>query len=189
MKHFYQNIEGWFNFQGIYKGQVQIAKDNAHFVEVGAWLGKSTSFMAVEIINSGKNIRFDVVDTWKGSTEHWKHPVIQKYGSAFPVFQNNIKPVQDKCHTIQKPSIEASKLYEDESLDFVFIDAAHDYENVKNDIQSWLPKIKIGGTLAGHDFHFQGVRRAVKELLKHFDIYRNSWIFTKYHVSPQAPLV
>ena len=38
--------------------------DNAHFVEVGTWQGNSAAYMAVEILNSGKNIQFDVYDIW-----------------------------------------------------------------------------------------------------------------------------
>ena len=53
---------------------------------------------------------------------------------------------------IQKESVEAAKEVEDESLDFVYIDAAHDYENVKADIEAWWPKVRKGGILAGHDY-------------------------------------
>ena len=68
-------------------------------------------------------------------------------------------------------SIEASKLYEDNSLDFVFIDASHEYEDVKADILSWLPKVKIGGILAGHDYNtFEGVNRAVDEIFNINDL-------------------
>ena len=42
----------------------------AHFVEIGSYKGRSSSYMAVEIVNSGKSITFDCVDTWKGSEEH-----------------------------------------------------------------------------------------------------------------------
>ena len=44
--------------------------DNSHFVEIGSWKGRSASYMAVEIFNSRKNIKFDCVDTWCGSVEH-----------------------------------------------------------------------------------------------------------------------
>ena len=43
-------------------------------------------------------------------------------------------------------------LYDEESLDFVFIDAAHDMRNVLADVASWTPKIKKGGIMAGHDY-------------------------------------
>ena len=62
--HFYQSIEGFFSFKELYKEQVLKASDNAHFVEVGVYLGRSASYMAVEIANSGKDIKFDCVDTW-----------------------------------------------------------------------------------------------------------------------------
>ena len=53
----------------------------------------------------------------------------------------------------------------DASLDFVFIDAEHTYDAVKQDIAAWEPKIKPGGWVMGHDYcdKFPGVRQAVQE--------------------------
>lgn len=73
---------------------------------------------------------------------------------------------------IKKPSVEAAKDVPDGSLDFVYIDAAHDYENVKLDINAWTPKVKIGGIVAGDDFYDfpsgkGGVMRAVTEYTSH----------------------
>jgi predicted O-methyltransferase YrrM len=61
---------------------------------------------------------------------------------------------------------EASKQVEDHSLDFVFIDADHSYEAVKDDIACWAPKVRAGGWVGGHDYHprkFPGVVKAVDE--------------------------
>lgn len=58
----------------------------------------------------------------------------------------------------------AAQDVEDESLDFVFIDADHTYEGVSADIDAWLPKVR--GMILGHDYHpetFPGVVRAVNE--------------------------
>lgn len=41
---------------------------------------------------------------------------------------------------------------QDESLDFAYIDARHDYSSVREDIRDWWPKVKPGGLLAGHDY-------------------------------------
>ena len=90
MEHFYSNIHGWsdgidqlyqqmvaavpvpqlqFNGQGFAPMEAR----TYHFVEVGSWKGRSAAFMAVEIINSGKNIKFDCVDTWEGSDNESSH--------------------------------------------------------------------------------------------------------------------
>lgn len=74
-------------------------------------------------------------------------------------------------------SIEAARRVDDGSLDMVFIDADHSYEGVKRDIAAWLPKVKRGGWLGGHDyrntdprFDFSGVDKAVEELALNFGL-------------------
>ena len=65
---------------------------------------------------------------------------------------------------IQKMSHEAAKQIEDESLDFAYIDGNHECGFVMLDIISWMPKVKIGGILGGHDFNIKGVKGAVREM-------------------------
>lgn len=182
MQHFYQNIQGWFDFQEVYSSQIKIAKDNFHFVEVGAWLGASTAFMAVEIINSGKKIKFDVVDTWKGSINELDaaHKLATET-DIFEIFKNNLLPVINSINPIRLDSIEASELYKDESLDFVFVDASQLYQFVSADIKAWYPKVKKNGYIGGHDYRcgWPGVDTAVDELFKDVKHVGNSWIIEK----------
>jgi len=49
------------------------------------------------------------------------------------------------------------------SFDLVFVDADHSYDAVKRDIWAWKPKIKKGGILCGHDYHWDTVKKAVNE--------------------------
>ena len=68
IEHFWRDPmfeEGYFTYPNLYHNMVKMFPTNSHFVEVGVWKGRSAAFMAVEINNSGKNIRFDCVDTWK----------------------------------------------------------------------------------------------------------------------------
>jgi len=60
-------------------------------------------------------------------------------------------------------SEEAAGRVGDRELDFAYIDAAHDYESVKQDLALWFPKVRPGGILAGHDYPEPGVRAAVDE--------------------------
>jgi hypothetical protein len=165
--HFYKTIDGWFTFPNLYKTVVENSSDNSHFVEVGTWLGQSAAYMAVEISNSNKNIKFDCVDTWQGSDEHRDFKEIID-NSLYEKFLKNIEPVKEFINPIRMESLKAAELYENETLDFVFIDASHDYENVLKDIYAWFPKLKKGKILAGHDYdpHWHGVIKAVNEFLQ-----------------------
>lgn len=70
---------------------------------------------------------------------------------------------------------EVSSWLADGSIDFVFIDGAHDYESVKQDISDWVPKIRKGGIVSGHDYYESksgklGVKRAVDEYVQEHDL-------------------
>lgn len=76
----------------------------------------------------------------------------------------------DRSEIRRTTSIEGAAELPDASLDFVYIDARHDYESVKEDLETWFPKVRPGGIFAGHDYadgpfpqgEF-GVKRAVDE--------------------------
>jgi hypothetical protein len=178
MDHIYtqeQFGENWFTYSEFYQFIVNKFSSNSHFVEVGCWKGKSSSFMAVEIINSNKNIKFDCIDLW-GGDQHTGKEIIVGDNSLYELFLNNMDPVNNYYKSFKLSSEEGSKLYKDNSLDFVFIDADHSYKNLKNDILCWLPKIKKGGIISGHDYipheenAFPDVIKAVQEIFKIEDI-------------------
>lgn len=166
---FYKTIQGWFSDDAvsIYKSQIENAKDGDSFVEVGAWLGRSTAFMATNILKSGKNIKFDVVDTW--DDEHYKvHlDIYHDSNNAYDVFMKNMinGNIARLVNPIKAQSVKAAANYENESLDFVFIDGSHDYIDVKNDILAWLPKIKNGAVIAGSCLDWESVKQAVGDTL------------------------
>jgi predicted O-methyltransferase YrrM len=184
MEHFYQKVdsENWFGYDDLYSLIVNKFDTGSHFVEVGAWKGMSACYMAVEIINSGKNIRFDCVDTWDyvdTSNEIDK----SQFDELFNIFSKNIEPVKNNINIVKSLSWDGALNYDDNSLDFVFIDAGHDYESVKKDLNAWFPKVKNGGIIAGHDYHYNcGVFPAVNEFFKDKgDIkqMRACWIYEK----------
>jgi predicted O-methyltransferase YrrM len=164
MEHFYNTIDGWFNYISIYSYVIDNVEDNDHLVEVGAWKGKSTSFLAVGLANSGKKVKFDVVDTWAGSLEHQDNELV-KADALYEHFLDNMKPVEGYYNPRRMTSLEAAATYEDNSLDFVLVDGSHEYNQVHKDISQWLKKVKSGGMIAGDDYDWPGVEQAVRELL------------------------
>lgn len=152
-KHIYKQIDGWFSFPKLYAEMVRRFPDGSLFVEVGTYFGCSFSYLVVEVINSGKNIHCVAVDAcpWDGVEDN---------------FNKNMKPFEGHFSTkFGGDSFDRIKEFEDNSIDFAFIDANHTYEFVSRDIAAILPKMKKGGILAGHDFNLchPGVMQAVNE--------------------------
>jgi len=159
----YKEIHGWFNAPFLYDRIVNTVKDNSHIVEVGAWKGKSAYYMCQQIKKSGKKIKFDVVDTWIGTLHEKRHardPDVVA-GTLMEAFLKNMKPWEGMYTPIRATSVEAAALFEDDSLDAVFVDGDHTYPAVKADIEAWLPKLKKGGILCGDDYNYHEVRNAV----------------------------
>lgn len=160
MEHYYQDIQGWFNFSGLYRRMVQEMPEGAHFAEIGCWKGRSAAFLAVEMINADKGQMLHCIDHWKGSEEHEQVPT-----NLFNQFINNVKPVMRCVGITRADSVRAAKNFADDYFHFVFIDAGHDYDSVIADINAWLPKVKKGGVIAGDDYPMKGVSQAVNELI------------------------
>jgi len=173
MEHFYQNIQGWFNYHKLYSFIIKELPYNSHMIEIGAWKGASTAYLTVEIINSEKNIKLDVVDTWKGSDDpsrgNYINDLRDNNGDMLIAFIKNMEPVKHLINPIHLDSVEAAKLYDDKSLDFVFIDGNHDKYYVEADINAYLPKIKNSGWIGGHDYNhpaLPGVTEVVNNVFK-----------------------
>jgi predicted O-methyltransferase YrrM len=173
------NIAGWFDFQEIYDIIYSECKNDDTFVEIGVFLGKSTIYFAQKI--KEKQIRFFAVDTFKGSKggddEELHNKIIANVGDLEKAFRDNLIQcgVSKLVNVIVMDSVEASSLFKDKSVKAVFVDGAHDYDSVKRDLAAWLPKIKPGGIIAGHDYFYPDVARAVNETFKEVTIMGSSW--------------
>lgn len=182
MQHIYdqpQFGEEWFTYKDFYKEIVDKFPCGSKFIEIGCWKGKSSAYMAVEIANSRKRIEFTCIDTWKGNKENQNAPELNR---LYEIFKDNMRSLENYYSDLRMPSLQAAKLFEDDSLDFVFIDGSHEYVDVKNDINAWLPKVKMGGILAGHDYWkdtnaWPDVKRAVRDLLSDYKVIKEGcWI-------------
>ena len=131
--------------------------DNSVMVEIGSFAGVSSELFALHC----KELY--CVDLWD---PYWE--ITDKQRIEFAEFSfDKMSKNYENVYKVKKNSVEASKDFKDGSLDLVYIDAAHDYYSVKEDILTWLPKIKKGGFIAGHDYRYDpniGVYEAVNDI-------------------------
>jgi predicted O-methyltransferase YrrM len=161
-----QEIDGWFNYHQTYNVLVESISPNGIFVECGAWLGKSSSYLSDIISKKRPDITLYIVDSWLGSPA--EIDTAHKLATETDIYKIFLKNMGDrKFIPIRKLSTEAAKEFTNESLDVVFIDMSHEYEDVKIDLDTWLPKVKTGGYIAGHDRSWPGVKKAILEKFNH----------------------
>lgn len=113
-----------------------------HFVEVGCRNGKSTCFMAESIALSGKSLRFDSV------------ACSDRNPDGFATARRNLEALN--CTNLvelnEMSSEGAAELYRDGTLDFVSLYGVTSSEELQLDLETWFPKVRAGGVLAGYDF-------------------------------------
>ena len=119
---------------------------NGTVAEIGVLDGGNVD----RIINASSPKKLYLIDCWEKSDEYglWNMESLYEgvkcnYGS------------KEGITVIKEYSVPASKMFEDHYFDWVYIDASHEYHNVKLDLAHWLPKIKKGGFIAGDDFTMQ----------------------------------
>lgn len=172
----WRQIDGWFSEDDAAVYRAIVANLPASYgvvVEIGSWLGRSTGALIEACENAGKFPHIIVVDTFKGSPsepEHW-YKAQQYGGNVMGAFMDNIAALQSKLnelgriHVIARPSIEAANRIVGR-IDAAFIDAEHTFLSLTSDIKAWLPKIRPGGIIAGHDYDWDGVYSAVMASFK-----------------------
>mgnify|MGYP001387298191 FL=1 len=198
----YKDVPGWINdAEKVYPEMVSKAQDGDHFVEIGTLLGQSTSYMGQLIKDSGKDIKFDSIDLFwpiEHVIRNYKssgHPkefnqylsdLLKEYDLRAPDIINHplrILGVQEYVNLITCDEKYAHRLYDDNSLKFVWIDGDHGKDIVYNDLVNFWPKMKSGGTIGGDDIAYQEVLDDVKKFSKEYDVKvkydYNSFLITK----------
>jgi len=160
------DVPGWFEPADIraYRELLDRLPDNALVVEVGSWKGRST-------INAAwhrPTLRLIAVDTFAGSESEQETNHAEALSTDDRVFRRFLRNVAasrtSNVSVLRMRSEEAAALFQDGSVDLVFIDADHEYEDVNRDLACWQRTIRAGGWIAGHDYQQEnGVARAVRE--------------------------
>ncbi len=140
-----------------------LGKSNLIGAEIGVWEGSNADGMFKSLGSELKKLFLvDSYEPYIDGTQDGKCEPLQRDFSGSEKTAHSV--LRDKPVVwLKKKSIEAAKEIEDNSLDFVYIDAAHQKSNVLEDIAVWLPKVKKGGLIGGHDINISDVKEAVME--------------------------
>jgi len=153
------NIPGWMTKKQL-DWLYHTSKGMESIVEIGSYKGRSTHAL---------------LSGCKGTV--WAIDPFGNYGEEKDFYQDFLKNVGHfkNLKSLKMTSEEAVKQFKDKSVDMVFIDGGHTTEEVKQDIEMWLPKAKK--LICGHDYQGDDVKQAVDEKLKQVDVLNNIWIY------------
>jgi hypothetical protein len=141
-------------------------------VEVGVLRGRN----ARVLLQQRPLLQLTLVDLWaqqpldgsyvrSGDAHALKSPAA--WERIYQTARRSIAFASERVEILRMDSLEAARRVADESLDFVFIDGDHSYEGCKRDIEVWVPKVKVGGWIGGHDYGHPrkswGVTKAVDQ--------------------------
>jgi hypothetical protein len=173
----WQEIEGWFQWRSAQEEASRWFPAGSCFVEVGTYLGRSLCSLGEVVAQSGKTFTVIGIDTCRGSgpegprRKDYHGAAVERNGGTFAgaLHRNVIEcGYGDTITLLIADSVKAAGLFGDASVEWVHLDARHDYASVKADIRAWLPKVKPGGWLSGDDYDevkWPEVVRAVGEVL------------------------
>ncbi len=135
---------------------------------IGVEIGVLQGAHAIKMIKNLDIETLHLVDPFKAyyADESNRHVKQDEMDSYKKIAKETLMEHENKVVWHYKYSVDAAKDFEDNSLDFVYIDGDHLYEMVKKDILSWLPKLKKGKLMIGHDYDLPAVKRAVDEFCK-----------------------
>ena len=136
---------------------------------LGVEVGVNEGEHSIKILNYLNIEKLYLIDPWKEYVDARTGKVTLGNQNIMDKRYNKVKNLFSKYSNIEllrETSKEASGHFKNNSLDFVYIDGDHSYENVKLDLNLWYPKLKLYGVLGGDDYgHIsgRGVVKAVNE--------------------------
>ena len=184
-----QNASGW-------RMPIQIPnttrKDLAKlFAELGyrkgAEIGTSKGSYASILARCNPECEIYCVDPWEtynDLTDWTDEVVLNEYWEIAKARLSKLP----KVHIIKEYSMNALHNFDDESLDFVFIDANHAFPYVAEDVYFWSKKVRPGGIVSGHDY-LKAVREdGVVQVREVVDAYTRAFWINRWFVVDECSL-
>lgn len=143
-------------------------KDKLVGLEIGCSLGHTT----MHLLSNFSDLKLYGIDPYIAYVD-WNGGISTNddHEEWLKIFNKNIEPHKDRHHLYRDLSDNIVDQFEDNSLDFIFIDGLHTYEQVLKDCRNYYSKVKNGGLFSGHDYRVIGaVNKAVNEFSSEVNI-------------------
>lgn len=128
----------------------------------GAEIGLAEGFTTEFLMNSNPTLQLYCIDPFVQYVD-WNGNVLERE-NIFKEFCLRTEPFKNRIKLIRKFSDDAVSDIPDNSLDFIFIDGLHTYDQVTKDMNNYYSKVKDGGIFAGHDYNvISAIHKAVNE--------------------------
>lgn len=143
--------------------------------EIGVFRGQTSAYLLEQL----PSLRLVMIDSWQSHSPDSRYYrsgancarlTMEQQQRNYLTAIDATRSFADRRQIINLPSLSAAREIQDGTLDFVFIDADHTYEAVRDDIAAWSTKLRPGGLLIGHDYGarldvkgYWGVKKAVDE--------------------------
>jgi hypothetical protein len=121
-------------------------------LNVGAEVGTERGVYSKCLLEANPELKLYSIDSWKTHKGYRDHVNQDKLERFYEETVERLAPFGERSEIRRGWSVEEAYRVPDESLDFVYIDANHNFQNVTNDITEWSKKVKPGGIVAGHDY-------------------------------------
>lgn len=173
---FEKDLQGWNGHHDLF--DKVIAHLSPKFaIEVGSWKGQSAINIAQKMKERDPKSFLLCIDTWLGNVEHWDmarsdsiHTSLRRrhgYPNLYFQFLANVMHcgLRDNILPFPQTSSIAARWLALRGIvtDFVYLDASHEYADVKSDIMNFWGLLTSAGIMIGDDFTFPGVQKAVVE--------------------------
>jgi hypothetical protein len=120
------------------------------FRGTGAEIGVERGAFAKRIFDRSPAVKLFCVDPWKAYDGYREHVPQERQDQFFRETRDRLAGYN--VEYIRDYSIAAADRFKWGELDFVYIDANHEYEHVLEDVRAWAPKVRAGGIVSGHDY-------------------------------------
>jgi hypothetical protein len=155
-------------------------------VEVGVQKAEYSAYLL-----KNTNLFLYLVDIWKQQA-NYADPANVPDTTQEEYLQQTLVALEDyknRYQIIRKFSVDAAKEIPDGSLDFVYLDAQHTWQACTEDINAWLPKLRVGGLMSGHDYlnaygAYHSMAYEVKNAVDEFIAGKNITLYTTYESWP-----